>query len=113
MQQGEPSYVYNHPSHVYTAQLLGNANALSLAEADQLGLHCKGKNIIIYPEWVELKGSLTSRKYEVMDVYYKGFYEELLLERNGVRLRAIQLNRGEHQKKDFIQASITKFLSFE
>ena len=113
LQQGEPSFVYNHPSHVYTAQLLGNANALSAIAAEKLGIDAHGKKVVFYPEWIELKNSWNSRRFEVKDVYYKGFYEELLLERNGVRIRAIQLNRGEHKKDDHIQASITKFLSFD
>ncbi|MEJ5964081.1 ABC transporter ATP-binding protein [Pedobacter immunditicola] len=113
IQQGEPSYVYNHPSSVYTAQLLGNANALSSASAEKLGLHSAGKKVVFYPEWIELKSSMSSRRFEVKDVYYKGFYEELLLERNGVRIRAIQLNRGEHKKNDHIQAYVNKFLTFQ
>ena len=113
LQQGEPAYVYNHPSSVYTAQLLGNANALSSVSAEKLGLHSAGKKVVFYPEWIELKSSMSSRKFEVKDVYYKGFYEELLLERNGVRIRAIQLNRGEHKKNDHIQAYVNKFLTFQ
>jgi multiple sugar transport system ATP-binding protein len=113
LQQGEPSYVYNNPSSVYTAQLLGNANALSSASAEKLGLHSAGKMVVFYPEWIELKSSMSSRRFEVKDVYYKGFYEELLLERNGVRIRAIQLNRGEHKKNDHIQAYVNKFLTFQ
>jgi multiple sugar transport system ATP-binding protein len=112
LQQGEPSFVYNHPEHVYTAQLLGNANVLSAAAAEKIGLHSTGKKVVFYPEWIELKGSLSSRKYEVIDVYYKGFYEELLLERNGVRIRAIQLNRGAHKKNEHIQVSIPKVINF-
>ncbi|MET3113925.1 multiple sugar transport system ATP-binding protein [Pedobacter sp. CG_S7] len=113
LQKGTPAFVYNHPAHVYTAQLLGNANALTSADAEKLGIASAGKNVVFYPEWVELKNSWNSRKFEVIDVYYKGFYEELLLERKGVRIRAIQLNRGEHQKNDHIQASITKVLNFD
>ena len=113
LQKGAPAFVYNHPDHVYTAQLLGNANALSAGDAEKLGLASAAKKVVFYPEWVELKNSWNSRKFEVIDVYYKGFYEELLLERKGVRIRAIQLNRGEHQKNDHIQASITKVLNFD
>ena len=113
VQQGEPSHVYNHPSNVYTARLLGNANALSVAAAEKLGIHSTGSNVVFYPEWVDLKASWNSRRFEVKDVYYKGFYEELLLERNGVRIRAIQMNRGEHKKHDHIQANISKTLSFD
>lgn len=111
LQSGNPAYVYNHPGTIYAAQLLGNAIALSTSEAEKLGLDIKTGTAVFYPEWVELKSSWNSRRFEVRDVYYKGFYEELLLERNGVSIRAIQLNRGEHKKNDHVQANITHFLS--
>lgn len=111
LQQGAPEEVYNHPQAVYAAQLLGNANILSAAQAEKLGIHSKEQNVVFYPEWVDLKSSWNSKRYQVIDVYYKGFYEELLLERNGVRIRAIHLNRGEHKKYDYVQASISKHLS--
>lgn len=112
IQQGKPSYVYNHPEHVYTAQLLGNAVILSAEEGLKLGIHVQAESVVFYPEWVELKSGWNSKRYEVKDVYYKGFYEELLLERNGVTIRAIQLNRGEHKKNDHVQANIGRFLEF-
>lgn len=112
LQRGRPEHIYNHPDHVYTAQILGNAVVLTAEEADKLGIQAQAEKVVFYPEWVELKSSWNSRRFEVKDVYYKGFYEELLLERNGVRIRAIQLNRGEHKKDDHVQASIGKFLTF-
>ena len=112
IQQGKPSYVYNHPEHIYTAQLLGNAVVLGAEEAKKLGLEITGAEAVFYPEWVELSSSWNSRRFEVKEVYYKGFYEELVLERNGVTIRAIQLNRGEHKKNDHVQANIGRFLSF-
>ncbi len=111
IQSGNPAQVYNHPNSVYTAQLLGNAVTLKASDANKLGLAPETGTAVFYPEWVELKNSWNSRRFEVRDVYYKGFYEELLLERNGVMIRAIQLNRGEHKKHDHIQASISQFLS--
>lgn len=113
LQQGQPAFVYNHPDHIYTARLLGNAVVLKPGEAEKIGLQPKGKKVVFYPEWAELKTGWNSKKFEVRDVYYKGFYEELLLERNGVVIRAIQLNRGEHKKDDHVQVSIERFLSFD
>ena len=111
LQRGRPVTVYNNPDHVYTAQLLGNAVVLSAEDALKLGVEVKTAHAVFYPEWVELKSTWNSRRFEVKDVYYKGFYEELLLERNGVTIRAIQLNRGEHKKNDHVQAAIGRFLS--
>lgn len=112
IQKGKPSFVYNHPEHIYTAQLLGNAVAIDAADALKLGITAKGQSVVFYPEWVELKNGWNSKRYEVKDVYYKGFYEELLLERNGVLIRAIQLNRDTYKKNDHVQANIGRFLEF-
>ena len=70
------------------------------------------KNIVFYPEWVALESSWNSRRFEVKEVYYKGFFDELVLERNGVILRALQLNSGAHKKNDHVQANIDRFLEF-
>ncbi|TCC96735.1 ABC transporter ATP-binding protein [Pedobacter psychroterrae] len=111
LQHGKPAHIYNHPDHIYTAQILGNAVVLPHEDAAKLGMEINEGHAVFYPEWVELKSSWNSRRFEVKDVYYKGFYEELLLERNGVKIRAIQLNRGEHKKNDHVQANIGRFLS--
>lgn len=111
IQEGKPAEIYSHPEDIYTAQLLGNAVVLNAADAKKLGLEVTAEHAVFYPEWVELKSNWNSRRFEVRDVYYKGFYEELLLERNGVMIRAIQLNRGEHKKNDHVQANIGRFLS--
>ena len=112
IQKGNPSFVYNHPEHIYTAQLLGNAVVLDAADALKVGITAKGNSVVFYPEWVELTNGWNSKRYEVKDVYYKGFYEELLLERNGVLIRAIQLNRDTYKKNDHVQANIGRFLEF-
>lgn len=113
LQRGAPAEIYNHPDHIYTAQILGNAVVLNAEEAAKLGIAATQNYILFYPEWVELKSNWNSRRFEVKDVYYKGFYEELLLERNGVKIRAIQLNRGVHKKNDHVQASIGRFLGYD
>ncbi|ATP57512.1 sugar ABC transporter ATP-binding protein [Pedobacter ginsengisoli] len=112
LQKGKPSHIYHHPDHIYTAQILGNAVVLNTEDALKLGINANKAHVVFYPEWVELKSSWNSRRFEVKDVYYKGFYEELLLERNGVKIRAIQLNRGEHKKNDHVQANISHFLEY-
>lgn len=112
LQYDQPSTVYQNPTHLYTAKILGNAVILTSEEAGQLGIKTSKTNVVFYPEWVELKSSWESRRFEVREVYYKGFYDELLLERNGVKIRALQLNSGEHKKNDHIQANIGRFLEF-
>ena len=112
LQNDKPSIIYQNPSDLYTAKILGNAVILTKKEANQLGIKTEKQNIVFYPEWVDLKSNWKSRRFEVKDVYYKGFYDELLLERNGVNIRALQLNTGEHKKNDQVQANISRFLEF-
>lgn len=112
LQHDHPMSVYEHPSNLYTAKILGNAVVLESKDAEKLGIKSVKEKVVFYPEWVELKSSWNSRRFEVREVYYKGFYDELLLERNGVKIRALQLNTGEHKKNDHIQANISRFLEF-
>ena len=102
MQTGKPRAVYNHPKNAYTAKMLGNAVVLTKAEAQQIDLKISAEQICFYPEWVELKATWSAKK----------FYDELLLERNGVRIRALQLNSGEHKKNDHVYVNIGRFLEF-
>ena len=112
LQTGKPVDIYQNPKHIYTAQILGNAVVLSRGDAEKLGLKTFAGNVVFYPEWAEISNNWSSRRFEVKDVYYKGFYDELLLERNGVSVRALQLNRGEHKKNDYVQLNISHFLEF-
>ena len=112
LQDDQPEKIYQNPSNLYTAQILGNAVILNSAEAEHIGIKSTKSTVVFYPEWVELKSSWNSRRFDVKEVYYKGFYDELLLERNGVTIRALQLNSGEHKKNDHIQANISRFLEF-
>ncbi len=112
LQHDQPENIYQNPSDLYTAKILGNAVSLTRDEADRLGIKTTKQNVVFYPEWVELKSTWNSRRFEVKEVYYKGFYDELLLERNGVAIRALQLNSGEHKKNDHVQANIGRFLEF-
>ncbi|MGO4876703.1 ABC transporter ATP-binding protein [Pedobacter psychrotolerans] len=112
LQTGKPSEIYQKPKHIYTAQILGNAVVLSRGDAEKIGLKTFSAHVVFYPEWAEISNNWSSRRFEVKDVYYKGFYDELLLERNGVTIRALQLNRGEHKKNDYVQLNISHFLEF-
>jgi ABC-type sugar transport system ATPase subunit len=112
LQTGKPADIYQHPKHIYTAQILGNAVVLTREDAEKIGLKTEQQFVVFYPEWAEINNSWNSRRFEVKDVYYKGFYDELLVERKGVNIRALQLNRGEHKKNDHVQLNINHFLEF-
>ena len=113
IERGNPATIYSNPSHTYTASLLGNAFVLPSDEARSLGLKPSKSKVMIYPEWVQLKNSWSSRRYLVKDIFFKGFYEELLLEREHVKIKAINLNQGSFKKGDNVQVVLNKFLEFD
>ena len=42
------------------------------------------QHVMIYPEWAETTSSWSRKNWTVKQVLFKGFYEELILENNGV-----------------------------
>lgn len=113
IESGEPVAVYNNPSHIYTARLLGNAFFLPSAEARLMGIKSKSANVMIYPEWVQLRSSWTSKKYEVEEIFFRGFYEDLLLERKGIRIHAVNNKPGVYKKGQGVQVVIERYLEFD
>ncbi|WP_423149103.1 ABC transporter ATP-binding protein [Rubrolithibacter danxiaensis] len=113
LERGAPRKLYNHPEHFYTAQLLGNCNVITRAEAKAIGVSVKKSFAAIYPEWIRVKNSWTSKLFTVKDSYYKGFYEELVLEKDGVLLRAMNLTVDNHQPGTKIQVLFSRFLEFD
>ncbi len=113
IESGRPEEIYANPAHIYTAKLLGNAFVLPAEEARLLGIRTKMNTVMIYPEWVQLKGGWSSRSYVVKEVFFKGFYEDLLLERNGIKLLAINQKPGSYEKGDKVQVQIGRYLEFD
>jgi multiple sugar transport system ATP-binding protein len=112
-ERGRPSDIYSRPSHTYTASLLGNAFVLPSDEARSLGLKPSKDKVMIYPEWVQLKNTWSSRLYQVKDVFFKGFYEELLLEREHIKIRALNMLPGSVKKGQSVQVLVSNFLEFD
>ena len=113
LERGNPSEIYLNPAHTYTASLLGNAFVLPSAEARSLGLKPLKDKVMIYPEWVQLKSSWSSKRYLIKDIFFKGFYEELLLEREHVKIRAVNLQPGNFKKGESVQVLLNQFLEFD
>lgn len=113
LQSDKPKDLYNQPLNLYTARLLGNAVMLTTDQAARLGLHIKQANAVFYPEWVQLKSSWSSRRYLVKQVFFRGIYDELVLERNEVQIRAISNSSGTYNKGDKVSALITHFLGLD
>jgi multiple sugar transport system ATP-binding protein len=113
IESGSPQNIYNNPTHIYTAKLLGNAYVLPAEEARVLGIRTKMNTVMIYPEWVQLKSGWSSRNYQVKSIFFKGFYEDLLLERSGIELIAVNQKPGSYDKGDRVQVKLNKYLEFD
>jgi len=112
IEAGSPHKIYSDPSHIYTGKLLGNAFVLSKKEAQKLGVDTKKQDIMIYPEWVQLQNGSSSERYLVKDIFFKGFYEDLLLEYNGVELIVMNPKPGSFAKGEKVQILIEKYLEY-
>lgn len=113
VESGSPEDLYNNPGHVYTSKILADCNVLSSNEAHKLGLKSKKDTVSVYPEWVELKWNWNSKNFLVIDTYFKGIYEELLLEREGVRIRAVNRHIGSYKKGASVPVVLEKFLEYD
>jgi ABC-type Fe3+/spermidine/putrescine transport system ATPase subunit len=112
LQVGAPKEIYHQPNSFYTAKLLGNAVVLSQAAASRIGFVSFKSHICFYPEWVHLDKASANNSFLVKDVYFKGFYEELLLEKEGISIRAIQFGENRFQKNDQVSVRLDRFLEY-
>lgn len=111
LESGVPRHLYNAPGYLYTAQLLSNCNVLTADEAQELGISSYKDTIAVYPEWIRLEQG-ASLQFIIKDVFFKGSYEELLLDLNGIKLIAISTDPGKHTKGMQVNGRIERFVGF-
>src|ERR1700744_1724587 len=108
IEAGNPKKIYNDPEYLYTAQLLARCNVLSTAEAALCGIKASKEYVMLYPEWIEPRKGFGSKKWVVKQVLFKGFYEELLLEYQGVMLRILNGQQGKYGEGSRVGLKIGK-----
>jgi len=112
IEAGNPQKVYNEPQYLYTAQLLARCNVLTTAEAIVCGIKAHKEYVMIYPEWIEATTSWRRRIWTVKQVLFKGFYEELLLEAQGVTLRILNGQQGKYGEGSRVNLRIGKWVEY-
>lgn len=112
IETGHPKKVYNDPQYLYTARLLNNCNVLNANEAEVCGIKATKAWVMIYPEWVEARDSWAGSKWVVQQVLFKGFYEELLLENQGVTLRILNGQSGKFIDGSKVKVKISRYLEY-
>lgn len=113
LESGQPIAVYQDPKTLYTARLLANCNILDKDKAKVTGINLKGKKktVAIYPEWLKLNAD-KDEGWQLKMVLFKGFYEEILLEKDDVMLRARNYQTGIFQQGDSVALEISKWLEY-
>jgi len=109
---GQPKALYHTPSNLYTAQLLTNANILNKIEAENCGIKTKKEILLIYPEWIKISRSKTNNDWQIKQVLFKGCYEDLLIEKNGLVLRLLNEKFEKYVEGDKISIKIKKSIGF-
>jgi ABC-type sugar transport system ATPase subunit len=111
---GSPKDLYNNPKHLYTSQLLANSNVISAEEAATLGLGSAKKYIVLYPEWIKIgEKSDADNIFTVKGSIFKGFFEELVIEKNNVGIRALNVAPGAYKVGEEVAVSFDRFLEFD
>ena len=111
VENGSPEELYNSPKLLYTAQILASGSQLTSAEAKTCGINSKRGTVVIYADHVKI-GKGFGSKWTVKQVLFKGFFEELIIERDGVVLRANNYSKGKYPKDSKISISIDDYFEF-
>lgn len=109
---GTPASLYSSPQSLYSAKLLSDCNVIEKEQAEKIGIVSMHQTIAIHTENILVKDGDTSHTYLVLDIFFKGYCEELLLEREGVRLRALNLEVGKYALGQAVPVYIKKYLEF-
>jgi ABC-type sugar transport system ATPase subunit len=113
LESGTPENLYNNPQYLHTAQLLANCNVISAADAHVAGIEAKKDTVVIYPEWIELGKSWSSKTFNVKYSFFKGFYRELVLEKDQLILRAMDLSVTPAKGGEKAYIKIKRYLEFD
>jgi len=113
LENGEPVALYQNPKNLYTARLLANCNVLDKDKTKLCGITLKGKkkNAAIYPEWFEINPSETA-DWAVKMVLFKGFYEDILLEKDDTMLRVRCYAICKYKTGDNVNLKVEKWLEY-
>jgi ABC-type Fe3+/spermidine/putrescine transport system ATPase subunit len=112
VEEGSARKIYNDPEYLYTARLLNNCNVLNIDDARVCGIKAEKECVMIYPEWIEIREGWGSKRWTVKQVLFKGFYEELLIENEGVTLRILNGQAGKYIEGNKLKVKIARYLEY-
>ncbi|WP_374950005.1 ABC transporter ATP-binding protein [Mucilaginibacter sp.] len=112
VETGHPKSMYKNPQSLYTAELLTNCNVLDAGEASICGMQTDKQYVVVYPEWIRISNVLKTNSWTVRQVLFKGFYEDLILENQGVLIRVVNNEHDKYAEGDVVGLKIKKWLEY-
>jgi len=113
VESGDPRTLYDDPKNLYTAQLLTNCNVLTSDEAKICGVKSNANQVAVYPGWIKTIKSIGNRKWEIKQVLFKGDSEDLLLEYNGITIRAQNDRFGKYSEGNKVNLRFKDWLEYK
>lgn len=104
---GTPATLYQAPPNAYTARLLARSNVLSNTEALDLGINVAGM-VAIHPEWIHVQAD-PQGVFRVMDIRFKGFYEELTVGNGRLVVHVIHQEIGAYAAGTSVGLRVEQF----
>jgi len=111
VENGSPEELYNSPKLLYTAQILASISQLNAEDAKKIGIKTHRGTVVIYAEDVKI-GKGFGSKWTVKQVLFKGLFEELIIERDKVVLRATNYAKRKYPKGSKISVTIEHYYEF-
>lgn len=113
LETGSPQQLYQQPQKLYTATLLANGTVFTGIKAASLGIVTDKKTVMVYAADFYIDKNSIENLCTIEAILFKGFYEELILEKEEVRFKMVNLEIGKYQLKEEVAVSIKQFLTFD
>lgn len=112
VEHGTPEELYHSPKLLYTSKILVSCSELTAAQARVCGIKSKRGTVVIYAEHIKITPLRMGSKWTVKQVLFKGFFEELIIEKDEVSLRILNQARGKYKVGSKLSISIKKYYEF-
>lgn len=113
VETGTPQQLYHQPKKLYTAQLLANGTVFTGTKIELLNYEPTGQVCMVYAEdvYVDHKGIGVS--CNIKSILFKGFYEELILQKEDISFKMINLEIGKYAVNEEVKVAMKRFLIFD
>jgi len=113
VETGTPQQLYQQPQNLYTATLLANGTVFTGIKAASLGISTDKKTVMVYAEDFYTDKNSIGNLCTIEAVLFKGFYQELIMEKADIRFKMINLEIGKYQVNEEVGVAIKRFLAFD